>query len=269
MSTSTPTKRPLTPITGKKEDYKPSTPVTGTWTHPQMDEIIKRQDASKFTDRNMSVLLYNLGAVVTVWILGKSLWNYLPNFILNISSLDLYGTWAYYLLTCVFLYNIFEALRPLFRAPDPIQDIPLTPAQRQILGLPLSDKPETEEREKKYVTPPRYSRTPTSASGSSPASMKGTGSSPLSRRGSPLGRSVSGSPFSPGASPLLQKGRGGGMRSSSFGSPSPLGPGGSKINLPEMPGTPSPAAKQPSVGLNSKYLYDKMRRNSGNTMPFS
>ena len=78
--------------------------------------------------------------------------------------------------------------------------------------------------------------------------------------------SVSGSPFSPIASPLLQKAMGGGMngaRRHSYGSPSPLGPGASRINLPEAPGSPSPAAKAPSVGLNSKWLYDKGRRNSG------
>lgn len=83
--------------------------------------------------------------------------------------------------------------------------------------------------------------------------------------------SVSGSPFSPGAGPLLQKAMGGGMSGSrrhSYGSPSLLGPGASRINLPDVPGTPSPAAKAPTVGLNSKWLFDKGRRNSGNTRPF-
>jgi len=37
------------------------------------------------------------------------------------------------------------------------------------------------------------------------------------------------------------------------------------MNVPETPGTPSPlAAKGSNVGLNSKWLYEKGRRNSGN-----
>jgi nucleoporin POM34 len=80
---------------------------------------------------------------------------------------------------------------------------------------------------------------------------------------------VSGSLFSPGASPLLQKAMGGGglngTRRHSYGSPSPLGPGGSRMNIPETPGTPSPAAKGASVGLNNRWLYDQARRNSGNS----
>jgi nucleoporin POM34 len=44
---------------------------------------------------------------------------------------------------------------------------------------------------------------------------------------------------------------------------------GARMNIPEVPGTPSPAAKAPTVGLNSKWLYDKGRRNSGNNRPFS
>jgi len=192
----------------------------------------------------------------------------IPNLFREGKLLYPYASWTYYLLHVLFVYNIIVALFPLFRSPDEIQDIPLTPAQRKLLGLPPSSKPATPDT--KFVTPPRYARTPTPVSGS-PGSRGNYSNSPLSGKGSPLAGSVSGSPFSPVASPLLQKAMGGGgmngTRRHSYGS-SPLNPS-ARMNIPEMPGTPSPAAKAPTVGLNSKWLYDKGRRNSGNNRPFS
>lgn len=154
------------------------------------------------------------------------------------------------------------------RSKDDISDIPLTPGQRKLLGLPPSSVPPTPDA--KYSTPPRYARTPTSLNGS-PASKGSYSNSPIAEKGSPLG-SISGSPFSPGASPLLQKAMGGsglnGSRRHSYGSPSLLGPGGSRMNVFDTPGTPSPAGKGASVGLNNKWLYDKERRNSGSSRVF-
>ncbi len=148
---------------------------------------------------------------------------------------------------------------PLVRAKDDISDIPLTPAQRKLLGLPPSSAPPTPGSQ--YITPPRYARTPTPLSGS-PGAKGNYSNSPLSGKGSPTG----GIPFSPGTSPLLQKAMGCGMngnRRHSYGSPSPLGPSTARMNLPETPGSPSPASKSGGIGLNSKWLYDKGRRNSG------
>jgi nucleoporin POM34 len=172
--------------------------------------------------------------------------------------MDTYTTYAYLLILSVFLLNVLVAMMPLLRAKDDISDIPLTPAQRKLLGLPPTSKPPTPGSQ--YVTPPRYVRTPSG----SPASRAG---SPLS--GSPINGSRSNSPFSPGATQYLQKAIGGagfdGSRRHSYGSPSPLGPAGSKANVQEMPGTPSPAAaKGASVGLNNRWLFEKGRRNSGN-----
>ena len=179
-----------------------------------------------------------------------------------------YATWFYHCIQFMFAFNIVAACRPLIRAKDDISDIPLTPAQRKLLGLPPSSTPPTPDT--KYATPPRYARTSTPLSGS-PASKGSFSNSPLAERGSPVGN-VSGSVFSPGASPLLQKAMGGagfdGSRRHSYGSPSPLGPSGSRINLPETPSTPSPAGKGASVGLNNRWLYDKARRNSGSTKIF-
>jgi len=157
-------------------------------------------------------------------------------------------------------------MRPLIIKKDKIEDIPLTPAQRKLMGLSPSSKQHTPGSQ--YITPPRYARTPTPMSGS-PSSRP---NSPLSN--SPINGSRSNSPFSPGATPYLQKAMGGsgfdGSRRHSYGSPSPLGPAGSKMNMQEMPGTPSPAgAKTASVTLNNKWLFEKGRRNSGNARLFA
>ena len=37
-----------------------SGPPTGTWRHPRLDEITKRQRASSFTDRNLRIILWNV-----------------------------------------------------------------------------------------------------------------------------------------------------------------------------------------------------------------
>ena len=161
------------------------------------------------------------------------------------------------------MVNIIMACYPLFRKADDLSDIALTPAQRKLLGLPPSPAPPTPGSQ--YSTPPRYARTPSG----SPASKKANFSnSPLAGKGSPRSPSAEvGSPFSPNASPLLQKsiaGMNGTNRRHSYGSPSPLGPGGSRFGASEAPGSPSPgAAKGAGIGLNSKWLYDKERRSSG------
>lgn len=165
----------------------------------------------------------------------------------------------------VLIFNILVALLPLVRPKDDLSDIPLTPAQRSLLGLPPSATPPTPGSQ--YITPPRYPRSSTPLSSTPNSSYS---NSPASGRGSPtLGTPSKMSTFSPNASPLLHKAIGGGMggaRRSSYGSPSPLGPGGSGA----APSTPSPSTgKGTSVGLNSKWLYEKGRRSSGNSRLFS
>ena len=159
---------------------------------------------------------------------------------------------------------------PLLRPADEINDIPLTPAQRKLLSLPPSSAPPTPGSS--YVTPPRYARTPTPMS-SSPNNKDYYSESPLSRKGSPSSGSVNGLPFSPVSSPLLQKAIGGGANGSrrhSYGSASPLGPSASRGNVLEGPSTPTPgASKGATISLNNKWLYDKGRRNSGNSKLFS
>lgn len=169
-----------------------------------------------------------------------------------------YLSWAYYLLQTLPLANIGFAMLPLFRADDDLADIPLSSAQRKLLGLPPSSRPATPNAT--YSTPPRYTRTP--SVGGSVASNRSYNSSPLSGKGSPA-------PYSPTASPSKFAGGGlgssGANRRSSFGSPGPLGNGpAASSSLFSDPATPSPSAgKRTSIGLNNKWLYERGRRSSG------
>lgn len=183
-----------------------------------------------------------------------------------------YLGWAFGVFYLLPVWNITIACLPLVRGPDDMADIPLTAAQRQLLGLPPRSKPDTPDV--KYSTPPRYSRTPSIASSTGRASPSG---SPLSPGGSPTpGSRTPGSPYSPVASPLLQKAVGySPRRSVSQGSQGPLNASTSTFNsstasfnssvFSEPPSTPSPpGGKRISVGLNNKWLYERSRRNSGN-----
>jgi nucleoporin POM34 len=174
-----------------------------------------------------------------------------------------YVSWGYLAVQAIMIINIGIALLPLVRRRDDISDIPLTPGQRKLLGLPPASAPPTPNSI--YSTPPRYSRTPSLAG--SAASNKSYSSSPLSGNGSPASdRRLSGSSYSPAAaSPLLQKAVTGGLgaRKSSFGSPSPLGVSSSASLFGDAPGTPSPTAgKRSTVTLNNKWLFEKGRRTS-------
>lgn len=166
------------------------------------------------------------------------------------------------MLQLVPIIQIGVACLPLLRAQDDLSDIPLTNVQRKLLGLPPSSAPNPDA---KISTPPRYSRTPSIAG--SVGSRGSYASSPLSGRGSPVVSGTlggSGSPYSPSGSPLFQKsanGLGNGRRSS-FGTGSPFG-ASTSANLFSEPGSPSPGGKRTSVGLNSKWLYEKGRRSSG------
>ncbi len=135
-----------------------------------------------------------------------------------------YAGWTWLVLQLVPVLNIALALLPLLRKKDDIEDIPLTPAQRRLLGLPPSSNPATPGS--KFSTPPRYSRTPSISA--SVGSNRSYASSPLSGKGSPAtGARLSGSPYSPAGSPLLQKAISGGVsvaRRSSFGASRPARP---------------------------------------------
>jgi hypothetical protein len=63
--------RPSTPVA----QTPASTPQTGTWRHPKMDEIVRRQNAASFSDRNMRNILWNVGGIVALFFVARSIWN--------------------------------------------------------------------------------------------------------------------------------------------------------------------------------------------------
>ncbi|KAI1072819.1 hypothetical protein LB507_003218 [Fusarium sp. FIESC RH6] len=254
-----------TPVRTTTIDGSSVTDSPGTWRHPRLNEITRRRNATTFSEKNVRQIAYNVIALLGFWsaqLLAR----------LNIGSqavpgsFRIYLSWTWFILQLIPFVNIGIACLPLIRPKDDLSDIPLTPAQRQLLGLDPSSAAPTPDA--KFSTPPRYSRTP--SIGGSVGSRGSYGSSPLSGRGSPL---VQGSTGSPLGSPLFNKSVnsfGGSFnnsfngRRSSFGSTSPFAASSSSnvFSDPASPGTPG--GKRTSVGLNSKWLYEKGRRPSGN-----
>ncbi|KAM3511103.1 hypothetical protein MY11210_005277 [Beauveria gryllotalpidicola] len=251
----------------------------GTWRHPRLDEITRRREATTFSEKNVRRIAYNIIALLCFWTIRILVKMYIspPSFS---PAARLYMGWAWTVVQTVPLVQIALACTPLLRARDEMKDIPLTAAQRKLLGLepapPASSSPgaaaaaAAASADSTFSTPPRYSRTPSIA-----GSVGSRGSythSPQSGRGSPFQSSAPGSPFSPpvDSSPLLSKNggsnlfggvAGGNRRASASGSPFSAS---TTMNLLGDPASPSPAGgKRTSVGLNSKWLYEKGRRSSG------
>lgn len=251
-----------------------SAPATGTWRHPQFEEITRRQNASAFGEDHakslfstacLLFLTFLVPAVVPAWIVDL-----LPlhSFL---SSLYISPKYLVWLLRAVLAVNGSVTLLPLFRSRDDVADIPLTASQRALLGLdPTVSTPGS------YITPPRYARSATPRSGDKPLYAGSPGSpSPFA---SSLGFRETSSPYSPIASPLLQKAVSGRRKNSFSGSQSAATTGrelyeslgrDNKDSSIAIPGTPTPlgGGKGPSVALTSRWLYERNRRNSGHGSP--
>ncbi|KAJ5688915.1 hypothetical protein N7462_003307 [Penicillium macrosclerotiorum] len=250
---STPKAAPATPASGGS-----GTP--GKWRHPQLNEIVRRQNAATFGDKNLRSVIWNGISLVLTWVFGGTLKSYVRY---------LFGNDPFYqqlpllFIQLLFTTNILLAVLPLFKRKDNLSDIPLTPTQRALLGLdPTATPPATPGTT--YVTPPRY-RLSTSRK-ASPISASRHTSSPLSTTPTFSDRRVSsGTPFSPASSPLFHKAISNGGRDSgrrqSIGSSSPLVRSNSFGESSIGPSTPSPlAGKRRSLGLSNKWLYERSRR---------
>ncbi|KAL5051183.1 hypothetical protein BDW71DRAFT_172463 [Aspergillus fruticulosus] len=232
----------------------------GKWRHPQLDEIVRRQQAGTFGDHNVRRLVWNGSALLATWAFGNTFKSY-AHWIQKATEIPTYSDMSLLMIQLLFAFNILVALYPLVRPKDEMPDIPLTPTQRALLGLnpsaTSSPAPATS-----YATPPKY-RVSGSRAGS-PASHSG---SPLSASASASSlRFSSSTPFSPSPSPLLHKivSNGGreNVRRPSFGSSSPLRTSPFKESI-ALPATPSPAGgKRGSLGVSNKWLYERSRRPS-------
>ncbi|KAH9904678.1 nuclear pore complex component-domain-containing protein [Xylariomycetidae sp. FL2044] len=267
MASTTPTSL----STPTKASAKPVVDSPGTWRHPRLQEITRRQEASTFTEKNARRIIICLVAIFGLVFAHNVLTDRLPSRRNFPHQLYYAVRWLYLALLAVPSFTILLNLLPVIKPKDDLSDIPLTPAQRRLLGLPPASGPPTPGSV--YSTPPRYSRTP-SISGSA-GSRRSISSSPLSNHASPANGSgngnLGGGGFGSPSSPLLQKAMSGARRSSlgSMGSPSPFGvsTGASFLNGGGQESTsPSPAAgKKSTVGINNKWLYEKgkMRKYSG------
>lgn len=45
----------------------------GKWRHPQLAEIVRRQNAATFSDKDVKRLIWNGGALLITWVFGNSL----------------------------------------------------------------------------------------------------------------------------------------------------------------------------------------------------
>ncbi|PNY28391.1 Meiotically up-regulated protein [Tolypocladium capitatum] len=255
-----------TPVKSTSANVLPATDSPGTWRHPRLDEITRRRNATTFSEKNIRQIAYNAAALLALWSVQLAVRLKVDPQLLSNSARSYLG-WAWFIFQLLPFVQIGMACLPLVRAKDDLSDIPLTATQRKLLDLPPSSAPPTPDA--KFSTPPRYSRA--SSIAGSVGSRGSYSSSPLSGRGSPAPHGpVGGSPlpYSPAGSPMLQKSLGGlaNGRRSSFGSTSPFG-ATSSANLfsdSASPSSPSPpGGKRTSVGLNSKWLYEKGRRSSG------
>ncbi|KAJ6789694.1 hypothetical protein PWT90_00558 [Aphanocladium album] len=256
---STPTK--ATPIKGAPPS---ATDSPGTWRHPRLNEITRRREATTFSEKNVRRIAYNIVALLSFWTVQILVKMYTSPQIVSPAA-RLYISWAWTIVQLIPVAQIALACVPLLRARDEMTDIPLTAAQRKLLGLaPAPPGSSPANPDLSFSTPPRYSRTPSMAG--SVGSRGSYNNSPLSNRGGSPFQNSTGSPFSPIDSPLLQKGGssslfGGNRRSSNSGSPFSAS---TSVNVLGDPASPSPAGgKRTSVGLNSKWLYEKGRRSSG------
>lgn len=211
---------------------QPVVPSPGRFRHPRMNEVAKRRAASSFTSRNVQTIGLNVFALLMIWLSSGYTYPALDTIIrqTNLDKLALSASHIFLLVRFILLSNIYFALRPILpyvSKPDTIEDIPLTPSQRALMGLPRSksNTPTSPagEGSANYITPPRYRRSSASPFAGTPQSS-GTGNrstsanysaSPMSTsrfaqgfsptpQQSSTSRRQSGSPFSP-SSPLFNK----------------------------------------------------------------
>ncbi|KAK5631099.1 hypothetical protein RRF57_006814 [Xylaria bambusicola] len=68
VAISTPTKKTPT-TTPTKASATPVTDSPGTWRHPRIEEITRRQEASTFTEKNVKRILINIALLASLFFL--------------------------------------------------------------------------------------------------------------------------------------------------------------------------------------------------------
>ena len=172
-----------------------------------------------------------------------------------------YISYALLLPQLLLLLNVGIALAPLLRKQDPCEDIPLSPRQRQLLGLPPVSRPATPQDTERWITPPRYSRSRSATPQSNSSLRAHPSDSPLEGRGTPYDgfALASGSSFGSARthtqSPMSMNARGAveQRRLSYNARSSPLSMG----DFDAVGNSTPTKINRASVGLNSKWLYER------------
>ncbi len=175
------------------------TPPPGSWRHPKLDEIARRQSASIFSQSNLRraiiciiclALTFYVPSMLPTWarfvttkFVTKAV--YEPHRSLSPKELEPYITYAMQAVRAFLLINLFFTLSPLWARKDELEDIPLTPSQRKKLGLGPSSAPAT-PGSAQYITPPRYARSTSRSASSSRAATVGSTYQDRSPSGSPI-----------------------------------------------------------------------------------
>ncbi|KAK9460353.1 nuclear pore complex component-domain-containing protein [Lipomyces oligophaga] len=164
------------PISTPKTPHDtPTTPIpTGQWRHPAFDQVNSRLSKKEFTQSTSRKMVLNAVAWAFLSIISRlvSKWSWM----LDLASENLKFTKHMKLvaiaLQLLFLYNIADGMIRLIRPKDNLQDVPLTPNQRKLMGLDDSVKTLSPSSP---ITPPRYTK-------SLPASRETSRPSPLIKR---------------------------------------------------------------------------------------
>ncbi|KIX09228.1 uncharacterized protein Z518_00307 [Rhinocladiella mackenziei CBS 650.93] len=225
-----------TPKATEPSTYSPS---PGKFRHPRTTEILLRSSATSLTNGNVKRALTNAAALILSFVFTDAYYSSITPLLNTIGVADAshLSSTVLSILRIILCANIILLLRPVIpyiSKKDEIQDIPLTPSQRSLLGLnpSIQPTPNSAPSAAGYITPPRYRRSGSFSSTGSPSSAQNGfaplstdrrsisahySSSPLSTSRYTLGfsptpshsirRTASGSPFSPSpsASPLFHK----------------------------------------------------------------
>lgn len=162
--------------------YKPSTPSevpTGSWEHPSLKDIRRRTVNKELVLRKV---LVNIAVLISIYLLsrlGKS--GPLNLYVDWIKSqgpvLSAVMTYGHIGLQLLCFFNVVMGVSQLFQPPEKFDDLPITPSQRKLLGLP--DSPNSA---KSSPSPPRYLKSsPQARVSPRPSPLSKSSSSPLSK----------------------------------------------------------------------------------------
>ncbi|KAK6523810.1 hypothetical protein TWF281_001778 [Arthrobotrys megalospora] len=280
------------PVTPSRAGGPNGQGTPGSWKHPKLDEVLRRQDARSFSDRRVSRALKNAGALGTTFVIthlfyGSRIYSGLPrNDVANIFYLGVF--YSIFITRVILAYNIAFAIVGPLLGPDPMTDIPLTEDQRSSLSLPPTPQSAVANHPadvSHYITPPRYNRSsplpqspltnrPTTPTQTTPgrtfANISGinvSGKPRVTAAGSPIGPGqLLGSPGSfRSPSPVFNtpspyKTIGSGLeKRHSFSSPMGTGARNGLIGQGSLAGTMQ-GNMSPSVVASGKWLHEQRNR---------